>query len=164
MFAFSSAAAMGISPSSLYAAFGDKKSLFSEAVLSYARRYAAIYAEAATAPTARETAERVLRASADEFTDETRPMGCLTVSAAMTGGADTIDVRETLRALQSANAAILRDKIRDDVAAGRLPADTDPGLLTDWVQTVWEGLSNQSNNGVRRERLHRIITQALRAW
>ena len=49
-------AAMGISTSSLYAAFGDKKALFEEAVLGYTARYTAIYADACLRPTARAVA------------------------------------------------------------------------------------------------------------
>lgn len=156
--------AMGISPSSLYAAFGDKKTLFREAVMGYAQRYTTLHIEAVAEPTAREAVERLLRTTADEFTDADRPTGCLTVSAAMTGGSDTIDVREALRTQQEAHARILSERIEADVAGGLLPGDTDAGALTDWVQTLWQGLSNQANNGVSRERLHTIITTALAAW
>lgn len=156
--------AMGISPSSFYAAFGDKRSLFAEAVQGYMQRYTAIYVEAAQSPTAREAAERILRDSVDEFTDPDRPMTCLVVSAAIHGGSDTIDVRQTLEQHQQGLAAILQERIEADRSTGALPDTSDPALLTDWVRTLWEGLSNQSNAGVPRTRLHEIITVALRAW
>ncbi|HIT76290.1 MAG TPA: TetR/AcrR family transcriptional regulator [Candidatus Avipropionibacterium avicola] len=156
--------AMGISPSSFYAAFGDKRSLFAEAVQGYMQRYTAIYVEAAQSPTAREAAERILRDSVDEFTDPDRPMTCLVVSAAIHGGSDTIDVRQTLEQHQQGLAAILQERIEADRSTGALPDASDPALLTDWVRTLWEGLSNQSNAGVPRARLHEIITVALRAW
>ena len=156
--------AMGISPSSFYAAFGDKRSLFAEAVQGYMQRYTAIYVEAAQSPTAREAAERILRDSVDEFTDPDRPMTCLVVSAAIHGGSDTIDVRQTLEQHQQGLAAILQERIEADRSTGALPDASDPALLTDWVRTLWEGLSNQSNAGVPRTRLHEIITVALRAW
>lgn len=156
--------AMGISPSSFYAAFGDKKSLFGEAVQGYMRRYTAIYIEAVRCETAREAAERILRDSADEFTDENRPMSCLVVSAAIQGGTDTIDVRKTLEEHQRALAAILAERIEQDKNAGILHADLDTAVLTDWVRTTWEGLSNQSNAGMPRPRLHDIITLAMNAW
>ncbi|MGO1975097.1 MAG: TetR/AcrR family transcriptional regulator [Propionibacteriaceae bacterium] len=157
-------AAMAISPSSFYAAFGDKKTLFAEAIQGYMQRYTAIYIEATECPTAREAVERVLRDSADEFTDPHRPMSCLVVSAAIQGGTDTIDVRRTLEDHQRALARILTERFEVDRTAGRLPSRTDTSLLTDWVRTVWEGLSNQSNAGVGRARLHEIITVTLRAW
>lgn len=157
-------AAMGISPSSLYAAFGDKKTLFAEAVEGYMQRYTAIYIEAVASPTAREAAERILRNSADEFTDPERPMSCLVVSAAIHGGSDTIDVRQTLEEHQLSLAAILTERIEADQRSGRLSSEVDPATLADWVRTLWEGLSNQSNAGVPRARLHEIVTLALEAW
>lgn len=157
-------AAMGISMSSLYAAFGDKLSLFAEAVQAYMRRYTAIYIEAVRSETAREAAERILRDSADEFTDPDRPMTCLVVSAAIHGGTDTIDVRKTLDDHQRALAGILTERIAQDQAAGRLDPGVDAALLAEWVRTVWEGLSNQSNAGTPRAELHKIIDLAMRAW
>lgn len=156
--------AMGISPSSFYAAFGDKRSLFAEAVQGYMQRYTAIYIEAVANQTARAAAEQILRDSVDEFTDPARPMSCLVVSAAIHGGSDTIDVRQTLEQHQQGLAMILQERIEADQAAGVLSDDVDPVLLTDWIRTLWEGLSNQSNAGLSRARLHKIITVALRAW
>lgn len=156
--------AMGISPSSFYAAFGDKRSLFAEAVKGYMQRYTAIYVDAVRADTARAAAEQILRNSADEFTDVDRPMSCLVVSAAIHGGEDTIDVRQALEEHQQALAAILTERIEQDRAEGRLNDDLDAAVLTDWVRTTWEGLSNQSNAGASRDRLHEIITIAMNAW
>lgn len=157
-------AAMGISPSSFYAAFGDKKTLFAEAIQSYMQRYTAIYVAATECATPQETVERVLRDSADEFTDPDRPMSCLVVSAAIQGGTDTIDVRRTLEDHQRTLSGLLTERFNRDRAAGGLPNGVDTALLSDWVRTLWEGLSNQSNAGVGRKRLHEIITVALRGW
>ncbi|OYO01392.1 TetR/AcrR family transcriptional regulator [Enemella evansiae] len=157
-------AAMGISPSSFYAAFTDKRTLFAEAVQHYMQRYTAIYIEAVRSATAREAAEKILRDSVDEFTDTERPMSCLVVSAAIQGGRDTIDVRQTLEEHQHALAAILTERIEQDQAAGRLDPGLDAAVLTDWVRTLWEGLSNQSNASVPRTRLHQIIDLAMTAW
>lgn len=156
--------AMGISPSSFYAAFGDKRTLFAEAVQGYMQRYTAIYIEAVRCETAREASERILRDSVDEFTDEKRPMSCLVVSAAIHGGSETIDVRKALEEHQQALEAILAERIEQDKASGTLDTGLDTAALTGWIRTVWEGLSNQSNAGIARSHLHEIITLAMRAW
>lgn len=156
--------AMGISPSSFYAAFGDKKSLFAETIQGYMQRYTAIYIEAVRCDTAREATERILRDSVDEFTDDNRPMSCLVVSAAIQGGAETLDVRQSLEEHQRALEAILAERIEQDKTAGRLNTDLDTAVLTGWVRTIWEGLSNQSNAGTPRPRLHDIVTLAMRVW
>src|SRR6185503_17277031 len=57
--------AMGINRPSLYAAFGDKQSLFRKVLDRYAEGPAAYFDEALREPTARAVVERLLRASAD---------------------------------------------------------------------------------------------------
>ncbi|MCO1338873.1 hypothetical protein BJH93_08210 [Kocuria polaris] len=156
--------AMEVSPSSFYAAFGSKKSLFTEAVQGYMQRYTAIYIGAVRCESAREASERILRDSVDEFTDEKRPMSCLVVSAAIHGGSETIDVRKALEDHQQVLEGILAERIDQDKATGKLDADLDTALVTSWVRTLWEGLSNQSNSGVPRSRLQEIVTLAMCAW
>src|SRR5438874_10454761 len=52
--------AMGINRPSLYAAFGNKQSLFCKALHRYNKEHAAHLREALAAPTAREVARRIL--------------------------------------------------------------------------------------------------------
>lgn len=157
--------AMGISPSSLYAAFGSKRELFEEAVMTYARRYREIYVSAiAEEQTARAAVERILRRSAETFTAEDEPAGCLTTSAAMIGGRDTIDVRQTVARLQQADADALRERIEQAVRAGELPRSTSVAALTAYVQCIWHGLSAMSNAGAPRAQLLDVVDEAMRAW
>ena len=53
--------AMGINRPSLYAAFGDKESLFKKAVDRYMERGSAVWREALDQPTARQVVEHLLR-------------------------------------------------------------------------------------------------------
>src|SRR3984957_16068770 len=76
---------LGISKPSLYAAFGDKQSLFRAALERYAAGPASYVAEALGKPTAREVAGHLLRGAADLDTDSTNPGGCLTVNGAIAG-------------------------------------------------------------------------------
>src|ERR1043165_2433188 len=65
--------AMGINRPSLYAAFGNKESLFRKALDRYGERRD--MGEALNAPTAREVVERLLRCASDGQAG--RPRGCL---------------------------------------------------------------------------------------
>ncbi len=66
--------AMDIGAPSLYAAFGDKRSLFEEVVQVYGARYGAFTERAlAEEPTARAAVERTLREAAVEYTAPGRP-------------------------------------------------------------------------------------------
>src|SRR5713101_1437080 len=69
--------AMGINRPSLYAAFGNKESLFRKALARYAEGPAAYVAAALNEPTARAVAERLLEGAANLLTDPRNPHGCL---------------------------------------------------------------------------------------
>ncbi|XVU21012.1 TetR/AcrR family transcriptional regulator [Actinoplanes sp. CA-054009] len=154
--------ALGISSSSLYAAFGTKADLFDEAVRTYALRYSAIYENAVAEPTIVRVIERVLMDSIDEFsrTDEGHP-GCLTSSAIMADASTTLDVRSYVADLQRSDEARLRARIERAVRDGDLGATADPAVLAEFVQTVWQGLSARSELGATREQLAGVAAIAL---
>ncbi|TDE28361.1 TetR/AcrR family transcriptional regulator, partial [Actinomadura sp. 6K520] len=67
--------AMSIRPASLYAAFGDKKSLFKEVVEAYGRSPAGAFMGEALAnePTAHRAFTRILHEAATIYSDPTHP-------------------------------------------------------------------------------------------
>src|SRR5438067_11611084 len=71
--------AMGINRPSMYAAFGNKQSLFCKALHRYNERYRAYLKEALGARTAREVARRILYGAINLQTDPGSPRGCLNV-------------------------------------------------------------------------------------
>src|SRR5437660_8698335 len=74
---------MGISAPSLYAAFGDKRALFLEAVDRYLRTYGAFTARALTEePTAHGAITLLLHDAAAAYTGPGHPPGCLLITAA----------------------------------------------------------------------------------
>ena len=147
-------AALGISSSSLYAAFGTKAELFDEAVRTYALRYSAIYERAVAEPSIERVIERVLMDSIDEFSrsDDGHP-GCLTSSAVMADASTTLNVRSYVADLQRSDEARLLARIDRAALDGDLDATTSPAVLTALVQTVWQGLSARSELGATREQL-----------
>lgn len=147
-------AALGLSPSSLYAAFGSKAGLFEEAVRTYAERYRAIYATAMTEPDLAGVLDHVLRGSVEEFTQPSAEHpGCLVSSAVLADSPDTVDVRARIDALHEDLERMLRERVARAVADGELPAGTDPAAVAGLVQAVWHGLSVESNRGTGRARL-----------
>ena len=75
--------AMGITPPSLYTAFGDKKQLFLEAVQRYISGPITSESIIDEAPSARAAAAGLLRASVIGFTGKSTPAGCLLASSAI---------------------------------------------------------------------------------
>ncbi len=155
--------AMGIGAPSLYAAFGDKQTLFDEVVRVYAGTHGA-FADRALAeePTAREGIARVLREAAAEYTDPAHPHGCMVVHAAT--NCTNPEVEALLRERRNANIAALEARIRADVAAGLLPAGTDTAALARHAGAMLQGMSQQARDGARREELEALAEIAMAIW
>lgn len=157
--------AMGIAPPSLYAAFGDKKTLFAEVVDAYGRRHGAFAWRALDEePTARAGVRRMLREAAEVYTDPMQPRGCLIISAATNCTRQSADIADMLRDRRNANVAAIEQRIAADVDAGALPADTDPRALAVFTAAVVQGMSQQARDGATRDELHAVADAAMRAW
>ncbi|PFG96426.1 TetR family transcriptional regulator [Saccharopolyspora erythraea NRRL 2338] len=155
--------AIGISPPSLYSAFGSKEGLFHEAVELYTSRERAPIARAVREqPTARQVVEAMLRDSADAVTDPEAPRGCLVVLAA-TNTADE-GVREFLAARRRKDHALVEQRLERGVAEGDLPASTDTAAMTTFLMTIQQGLSLQARDGRSRAELHAVVDRAMCAW
>ncbi|MEV5612250.1 TetR/AcrR family transcriptional regulator [Streptomyces sp. NPDC052225] len=154
---------MGIGAPSLYAAFGDKRSLFEEVVRVYGITHGAGPGRALTEePTARAAVERLLREAADEFTDPDHPHGCLVIHAAT--NCTTPEVEQTLRDQRNASLGAIEDRIRQGVAAGELPSRTDATALARFVGAVFQGMSQQSRDGASRAELEAVAAVAMTVW
>src|SRR5580704_1268038 len=107
---------MGITPPSLYAAFGDKKRLFLEAVDRYQAGPGG-FAQAALCdePTAESAMRRLLTDTVESFCDAKQPRGCMVVLAATNCTADSNDIRDEL----AERRRLAERTVRDRIAAGQ---------------------------------------------
>ncbi|MFI1679677.1 TetR/AcrR family transcriptional regulator [Streptomyces sp. NPDC020607] len=154
---------MGIGAPSLYAAFGDKRTLFDEVVVRYGATHGAFGGRAfEEEPTVRDAVSRMLREAAAEFTDPGHPRGCLVVTAAT--NCTTPEVEGALRERRNANVADIESRIRASVAAGELPDRTDPAGLARYTAAVFQGMSQQARDGATREDLEAVADLAMAAW
>lgn len=156
--------AMGITPPSLYTAFGDKRQLFRAAVDRYLGGAATIVAGIAAAASARAAARDLLTAAALGDTGNDTPPGCLLASAIVSSSASAADMREELAAIRRGIEAALRARIEHDVAQGVLPADSDAEALAGLVFAVVQGMSTLAKDGAGRDKLLRIVDGAMRSW
>lgn len=158
-------AAMGITPPSLYAAFGDKEGLFLEAIERYALGPGGIGTRAMAAePTARGAIERLLLDAAEELTRPCHPKGCLMVTSAVTSSLASERVHQALERRRQLALCGIRDRIARGVADGELPADTDVDALTDFYATIYRGMSLRARDGATREGLEATARMAMRSW
>ena len=145
------AAAIGINPPSLYAAFGSKRGLFERALDFYEGGEGRFLNDALAAPgSAEAVAERVLTGAVPVFASG----GCLVLEGALNcSDADA-------EALTTARRRAAREAIRVRFA------ENDPeraDLLADYLMTSLRGLCAAAREGVPAERLRAIAEIAARA-
>lgn len=157
--------AMGITPPSLYAAFGDKEQLFLEAVERYSTKSCdALQCLFAEAPTARDAIERLLQSSAVDNTCPSHPPGCLVVTAATNCSASAEHVQTAMTERRDNVETMIKTRIEQGVKEGELPPGTDPGTLASFYATVIQGMSTQARDTGDRDKLLAIAAAAMRAW
>lgn len=156
--------AMGISRTSMYAAFGNKDDLFRRALERYTEGPAEYAARALREPTARRVATAFLHGSVRATTRPGCPAGCLGVQGSLAAGATACDARDALIAWRGEGVSRLRERFRQAVDEGDLPPDADPALLARYVMTVSNGIAVQAASGATRDELQQVADAALRSW
>jgi AcrR family transcriptional regulator len=158
--------AMGIRSGSLYAAFGDKKSLFKEVVRTYGRSPIGLFMGVALQeePTAYGAFARLLREAAVMYPDPSHPAGCLTISAATNVTVQDAEVQAFLRDLRNANLAVLEARLRTAQQEGELPAGANPRALAGYFAAVIQGMSQRARDGADAAELAEVAELALAAW
>ena len=158
--------AMGIRPGSLYAAFGDKKSLFKEVVVAYGHTPAGAFVGAALAEehTAREAIARILREAAAIYPAPEHPRGCLTISAATNVTEQSAEVAAYLRELRNANLARFEARLTESRQEGELAPSADPRALAAYFAAVIQGMSQRARDGATADELAETARLALAAW
>ena len=157
--------AMGINRPSLYAAFGNKETLFRLALDRYAEMGpGAVQRAALEEPTAKRVVEKLLRSAAEGLTDPGHPAGCLAVQGAMSCSEASEAIKNELCARRSAGEAELRRRFERAKSEGDLPADSDPAALARYVSTLLQGMSVQAAGGASQRDLLDVAEMALKSW
>ncbi|WP_030899726.1 TetR/AcrR family transcriptional regulator [Streptomyces sp. NRRL F-5126] len=156
--------AMGITRTSMYAAFGNKEELFRRALERYTEGPASYVARALLEPTARQVAAAMLLGAAEATTRPDCPSGCFGVQVSLAAGGSAANARDALTAWRNEGTERLRDRFRQARAEGDLPQDADPGLLARYLMTVGNGIAVQAAGGATRDELRRVADMALRDW
>ncbi|WP_167132638.1 TetR/AcrR family transcriptional regulator [Paramicrobacterium chengjingii] len=140
---------MGITAPSLYAAFGDKDALFSEAAAYYFDRVATEMDRALDQPTAHAGISELVRISAAAYTDHANPPGCFLLSEPRL-------VRERRELSRH-----IAERIQRGIREGDVAPETDPGAMADFIIAVIEGLSTRARDGGSTTEVRAIADIAL---
>ena len=154
--------AMGISASSIYAAFGDKHGLFSHCV----SRYLETRAQYATEALAQPTLGKVVRALFDKtvafLTSVGHPPSCMSLVGAMGCSIEAAPARDLMTAVRKANEVAIRERLLIARRAGELSKEINLDDYTRYLSMLLAGLSIQASNGSTKAELKQTAQMALR--
>ena len=161
------AQAMGVSKPSLYAAFGDKESLYLRALARYGERQRSVHARVLEAePEARRAVELLMLSAVEALADPQTPGGCMvvtgTTSCASPGVPESVK-HALVEALHGAGRAI-EARLARAKREGQLPAATDVTALAVYFNTVLAGLSVQARGKQCAHALRDVVASTMRAW
>jgi AcrR family transcriptional regulator len=153
--------AMGLNPSSIYAAFGDKHALFSLAV----KRYRDSRAQYATRALEEPSLERVIRALFDNtvafLTTPGHPPTCMTLAGAIGCSVDAMPARDLTKEIRKQNEAAMKERLLQARKSGELSKDINVEDYTRYLSSILAGLSIQAANGSTKAELKRTAQMAL---
>jgi AcrR family transcriptional regulator len=154
--------AMGLNPSSIYAAFGDKHALFSLAV----KRYMETRAQYATKALEEPTLEKVVRALFENtiafLTTPGHPPTCMTLAGAAGCSVEATPARDIMTEIRIQNEVAMRERFLLARKIGELSKDVNVDDYTRYLSTILAGLSIQAANGSTKAELKRTSQMALR--
>ena len=156
--------AVGVTPTSLYAAFGNKEALFKRVVDRYIRGPANYLHRALAEPTARGVAEAALAGAIGMVMNPRHPDGCLLVHGALASHPDLATIRGELSRRRAAAETALRRRFERAVVDGELASADDAERLAAFLMTVIWGMSVQAAGGASRAQLEEVARMALRCW
>jgi AcrR family transcriptional regulator len=156
--------AMGITKTSMYAAFGNKEQLFHKALRRYTEGPAGYFDDALDQPAARAVAEALLRGSVRTSTLPEGFAGCLTVQGALPASDENRPAHDALVRFRTEAVARLEQRFRRAADEGDLPGGTDPERLARYVMTLGFGIPVHAATGLGRAELDEIVDQAMACW
>jgi AcrR family transcriptional regulator len=171
-------AAMGITPPSLYNAFGGKEQLFAAALDLYiadtSARSEPILANAATA---REAVRQLLELRAREQSGLApiptmdggalacaQPHGCMLIASANNGSAAPAALRARVADLERHGEQRLAARIAQGIRDGDVPPGEDAAALAAYYVAVIDGMATLARGGAPLQRLRDIAALAMRCW
>jgi TetR/AcrR family transcriptional regulator, copper-responsive repressor len=158
-------AAMGISPPSLYAAFGSKDTLYREAVKLYLSRYTGFMLHLLDEKcSAREAMERALLEAAKQFAETGHAPGCMISSAELQASPGNEELAAEIAKLRQAAKQLVYSRLASARRSGELPAKTDIASLASFYAMITQGMSVQARDGAKASELKRLALLAMKAW
>jgi AcrR family transcriptional regulator len=153
---------MGIHPSSIYAAFGDKQDLFALAAKRYIDVPAQYMVRALEQPTFRDFILAAFDNTVEFLGSKEHPSSCFTLTGAISCGADTEPAKILMREMRLQNEAAIKARLLKARKAREFPREENIDDYTRYLSSLLSGLAVQAANGSTRAELRRTAEVALR--
>jgi AcrR family transcriptional regulator len=154
--------AMGINRSSMYAAFGNKESLFRRIMERYRGGRMTYMRQALAQPSLREVVAGLIHGTAEFLSTPGNPRGCLSIQGALACGTHAEAVKQAIIDWRKSGEAALKKRLQQAQAEGELPAEIEPADFARYLSSVIAGLGVQAANGATRTELRRLADISLR--
>ena len=152
-------AGMGVGRPSLYAVFGDKRTLFLRVLRAYAEAKGAGAANSLLSPQPlRDSLASFLRHAVESATEKDSAPGCLLVCVAPL--VNDAEVRQFLQKAVAGGAALLEGRFREAISAGEIPPDFPVAARAIQVTDFARGLTMRAQLGTPRKTLLRDAEEA----
>jgi AcrR family transcriptional regulator len=154
--------AMGLSPSSIYAAFGDKHALFSRAVMRYMDTRAQYAKKALQQPTLEMVIRALFNNTVAFLSTPGHPPTCMSLAGAIACSADAKPASDLLTEIRKQNQLAMKERFLQAQKSGELSRSIDVDDYTRYLSSILAGLSIQAANGSTKAELKRTARMALR--
>jgi AcrR family transcriptional regulator len=152
-------AGMGVGRPSLYAVFGDKRTIFLRVLKAYAEKKGALAAKALLSPrTLRDSLAAFLKYAVESATEKGSAPGCLLVCVAPL--VNDAEVRKFLQKAAAGGVALVEGRFRDGITAGEIPPDFPVAVRAIQVTDFARSLTMRAHIGMPRKTLLRDVEEA----
>ena len=155
--------AMGMTPPSLYAAFGSKEALYRRVLDRYVETFGHRLLEGLfEEPDLRKAVSRIVHIWAQLLSGEAHPKGCM-ISLGMANHApDHASVAQELAARRAQTTRLILDRLEAD--KDQLPDGTDLAGLANYIAMAILGMSVQARDGMSPQDMMRVADRVMAAW
>lgn len=153
--------AVGVTPPTLYAAFGSKEELYREALAAFRgdERSAALVGGSLF-----QTLAAFLHRQARRFADPTSPRGCMVATGTLRAGEENRSAADLAAGHRSDDLALFVRLLGEAKARGELDPDAAVAAVARFYIAVVQGMSVQAIDGASADELVALADVALAAW
>lgn len=155
--------AMGMTPPSLYAAFGSKEALYGRVLDRYVETFGHRLIEGLfEEPDLNKAIGHIVQSWAGLLSGAAHPKGCMISLGMVSHAPDHASVARALALRRAQTTGLILDRL--EAGKDQLPKGTDVAGLADYLAMALMGMSMQARDGMSTQALLRVADRVMAAW